>query len=836
MLSLSRLTQVTKPLVIILLLIALPAAGTSAALLAATAPSLGTAASFAVLGAETVTNTGPTVVTGDLGVSPGTEVTGFPPGIVVPPSTIHIADGVAETAQANATTAYNNLFGQDCDHDLTGQDLGGMTLEPGVYCFDTSAQLTGILTLNAQGDPDAVWVFQMGSTLTTASDSSVVFINSETNPGCNVFWQVGSSATLGTTTAFAGSILADQSITLNTGASLDGRALALNAAVTLDTNAVSVPLCESISGTVWDDQDGDGVKDDDEPGLDGWTVYVDYDGDGELGPGEPYAVTDADGTYTITGIAPGTWDVKQVTKEGWTQTYPSAPGYHRETFEGEALPGRDFGNWQPDADEVASISGTKWKDLDGDGVKDEGEPGLGGWVIYVDYNDNGELDLGEPYAVTAADGTYTITGVISGTFKVREVAQDGWECSFPTDSDDHGCYHEIEFASGEAVTVKDFGNELQEEAQATIGGMKWNDENHDGVKDDDEPGLEGWTVYVDYDGDGTHDAGEPYAVTDADGTYTITGIAPGTWYVREVVQTGWAQTYPSAPGAHLVTLELGDELTGKDFGNWEPAEPDTELASTSGVKWNDLDGDGEKDEGEPGLGGWVIYVDYNNNGVLDPGEPFAVTAADGTYTISGIKPGEWKVREVAQAGWNCSFPTDTDEHGCYHEETFSSGATLSNNDFGNWYRAIKSGMKFEDKNANGAKDSGEPGLGGWTIYVDYNDNGVLDPGEPSAVTAADGTYTISGIKPGTWKVREVAQAGWNCSFPTTRDGYGCYHEETFSSGATLTNNDFGNYKPVPVGGVTVPMNKVERLASWPGLAALAALTVLVTALTRMRRR
>lgn len=222
---------------------------------AGTAVSLGTAASFAVLGSTTVTNTGSTVVNGDLGLSPGTSVTGFTfsvspgPGTVVLPGTPHIADALAGQAKTAASGAFTNLGLQACDSDLSDQDLGGMTLVPGVYCFSSSAQLTGILTLNAQGDPNAVWIFKMGSTLTTASGSSVVFSNGGSGPGCNVFWRVGSSATLGTTTAFVGTIIADHDITLTTGATVNGRVLALGAsadgAVTLDTNTITPVVCAS---------------------------------------------------------------------------------------------------------------------------------------------------------------------------------------------------------------------------------------------------------------------------------------------------------------------------------------------------------------------------------------------------------------------------------------------------------------------------------------------------------------------------------------------------------------------------------------------------------------
>ena len=200
--------------------------------------SLGTADPFAVLAGSTVTNTGPSIIGGDLGVSPGSAITGFPPG-TVSGGTTHAMDAVALQAQNDLTTAYNFAAGEPCGTNLTGQNLGGLTLTPGVYCFTSSAQLTGMLTLDSQGNSNAVFVFQIGSTLTTASASSVIVANG--GEGDNVFWQVGSSATLGTTTAFAGNILALTSITLTTGADIEcGRALARNGAVTLDTNDVSI--------------------------------------------------------------------------------------------------------------------------------------------------------------------------------------------------------------------------------------------------------------------------------------------------------------------------------------------------------------------------------------------------------------------------------------------------------------------------------------------------------------------------------------------------------------------------------------------------------------------
>ena len=210
-----------------------------------TTVNLGTASSFAVLAGSTVTSTGNTIVNGDLGLYPGTSVTGFPAGVVN--GTMHVADAVAQQAQTDLLAAYNAAAGlAPTGGTLTGQDLGGLTLTPGVYFFASSAQITGQLTLDAQGLSDPVSVFQIGSTLTTASGpnaSSVVLVNGA--QACHVFWVVGSSATLGTSSDFVGNILAVTSITADTGATVDGRLLAENGAVTLDNNTITEAICNA---------------------------------------------------------------------------------------------------------------------------------------------------------------------------------------------------------------------------------------------------------------------------------------------------------------------------------------------------------------------------------------------------------------------------------------------------------------------------------------------------------------------------------------------------------------------------------------------------------------
>jgi hypothetical protein len=318
----------------VLILVILALAGfTAAATAVAAAPApvdRGSAGDFAVLGASTVTNTGPTDITGDLGLSPGTSITGFPPGQVH--GTVHQTDAAAAQAQSDLVTAYNDAAGRTSTATVS-DDLGGKTLTPGVYKGAPSLHLTGTLTLDGQGDENAVFIFQTpASTLVTASASRVVLIGGA--QACNLVWQVGSSATLGTDSFFKGNILALQSITVNHGTTVDGTVLARNAAVTLDDNTISRAPCAGTptttptspgNGTTTPTSPGDGTTTPTSPG-DGTTTPT-SPGDGTTTPTSP-----GDGTTTPTGPGGGTTTPTRpgdgtttVTRRGDTTT-PTGPG------------------------------------------------------------------------------------------------------------------------------------------------------------------------------------------------------------------------------------------------------------------------------------------------------------------------------------------------------------------------------------------------------------------------------------------------------------------------------------------------------------------------------
>lgn len=223
------------------MLFSMLAISTAPSAFAAEAPvNLGSAGSYSILAGQTVTNTGSSTIAGNLGTSPGTAITGFPPGLVS--GEVHLADGPASLAQSDLGVAYDNAASRQ-PMEILDADLSGRTLVGGVYARNTNLGLTGNVTLDGQGDPNSVWIFQIGSSLTTSIDSSVNLINGAN--ACNVYWQVGSSATIGTRSDFKGSIMALTSVSVNTDSTVQGRVLARNGSVTLDNNVFLDPSCDA---------------------------------------------------------------------------------------------------------------------------------------------------------------------------------------------------------------------------------------------------------------------------------------------------------------------------------------------------------------------------------------------------------------------------------------------------------------------------------------------------------------------------------------------------------------------------------------------------------------
>ncbi|MDB5261928.1 MAG: hypothetical protein JWQ14_1209, partial [Adhaeribacter sp.] len=210
-------------------------------------PVLGTASSFTVLAGTGVANSGSTEVDGNLGMAPGNNLTGFPPGTIR--GATHIANAIALAAQDNLTTAYNSTAAQAATQNLSGQNLGGKTLKPGVYKFDGNTSFTGDLTLDNDGNPEAVFIFQIGGDLAVANNATVLFQELAKPRISNVFWQVGGNVTIGSGSYFRGSIMANQSITMSTGATIQGRLLSRAGNVNLTNNIITIPTDLAITKT-----------------------------------------------------------------------------------------------------------------------------------------------------------------------------------------------------------------------------------------------------------------------------------------------------------------------------------------------------------------------------------------------------------------------------------------------------------------------------------------------------------------------------------------------------------------------------------------------------------
>jgi len=292
---------------------------------------------------------------------------------------------------------------------------------------------------------------------------------------------------------------------------------------------------------------------------------------------------------------------------------------------------------------AGEIHGSKWNDLDGDGIRDGGEPGLEGWIIYLDQNQNAQLDPEETSIATDANGDYSFLDLLPNTYTVAEVLQSGWAQTYPAGDGTHS----VPLESGQVVEDVDLGNWA---TQGEIHGSKWHDLDGDGVWDGEESGLEGWTIYLDQNQNDQLDAGETSTTTDVDGSYSFTSLPAGTYVVAEVLQTDWEQTYPGV-ATHTVALSATQVVQDVDFGNRQiPGQ-------ISGSEWYDADQDGVRDGGEPGLAGWIIYLDQNQNDQRDAGETWTATDSNGDYSFAELPPGTYTVAEEVQFDWTQTYPS-----------------------------------------------------------------------------------------------------------------------------------------------------------------------------------
>jgi protocatechuate 3,4-dioxygenase beta subunit len=530
----------------------------------------------------------------------------------------------------------------------------------------------------------------------------------------------------------------------------------------------------SLTGNVFEDVDGDGaVQAGGDAGLAGWQVYLDANANDTIEIGETQTLTTAGGAYAFSGLAPGAY-VARVTAAAanWYCTRPAVAAAACERAStltsGQTATGQTFG-----VARTATVSGTKFNDIAGNGIKDGSDGALAGFEFWVDYDNDSALDAGEPSATSDAAGNWAITTARAGSWTLREVPNGAYQCTKPSP-----CTYALTLASNASASGYQFGNYVSR----SVSGVVFDDADADGLaREAGEAGLAGWFVYSDANSNSAFDAGEPSSTSNSLGQYNLTGLANGNYRIRLVSQAGWTCSYPAGC---LVTGSIGSGQsdTGMNFGVWGPS-------SIGGSVYEDADADGAaREAGEAGLAGRVVYIDANANAAKDAGEASATTDASGDYTLGGVNPGTYTLRLVATAGWTCSRPAT-----CSFSVTTSAGS-VSGRDFASYTTASVAGHVYEDLDADGARDGGEPAIAGRSVYLDADGDGIKDAGEPATTTDASGDYAFSGLAPAAYAVRQVLPAGWTQSAPASAQTIAA------RSGSATTATSLGSYAGATITG------------------------------------
>jgi photosystem II stability/assembly factor-like uncharacterized protein/uncharacterized protein (DUF2141 family) len=499
----------------------------------------------------------------------------------------------------------------------------------------------------------------------------------------------------------------------------------------------------NISGTKFLDANGNAVKDANETGLANWKIKI-------SGAKSDSVLTDASGNYLFSNIPIGNYTVSEVQQNGWQQTLPvNNSSYSVTVTTGQTVSGKNFGNFQ-----LGTISGTKFNDVNANGVKDAGEVGLQNWKIKISGGKNDSI-------LTDANGNFSFSNLFLGNYTIAEVQQNGWIQSLPVNS---GNYSVSITTSGSTLAQRNFGNYQP----ASISGMKFNDMNGNGNKDAGETGIANWRIKI----AGTKNDS---TLTDANGNYTLNNVIAGTYTLSEIQQNGWMQTMPASLGNYSVTLAAGQNVSAKDFGNFQ-------LGSISGNVFHDRNGNTIADMGEEGLTNWKIKLSGTK---IDS----TLTDASGNFSFSNLPLGNYTLTQAVQSGWKQTLPLNS---GTYSVSIYQSGMNVTGKNFGNFQCGIVSGNVFEDSNGDTVLNNEESGFSSAKVFVKRaNENVPLD----SVVTDENGNFSFAQLLYGSYSVyARATQAN------VTRQSQNTVALQ-IASGTISSNNTLAMFFPAWVNGI-----------------------------------
>jgi protocatechuate 3,4-dioxygenase beta subunit len=555
---------------------------------------------------------------------------------------------------------------------------------------------------------------------------------------------------------------------------------------TPNTLSVTVPLTgltdqnfgetvSTLSGYVYVDSNNNGVFDAGESGIGGVTITltgVDANGNAVTRT----TLTQADGSYRFENLLAGTYTIGEtqpliysdgLESIGTIGGTPVGALVSNDVIGNITLPaGTDGIEYNFGELANAGLGDRVWLDRDGDGAQEPGEPGIGGVTVYLDLNNNGVRDIGEPTAVTDTNGQYFFGGLAGGTYTVRVDATTlpgGVSQTYDLDgatATPHAATASL--AAGATRTDVDFGYR----GTASIGDRVWLDRDGDGVQDAGEPGLSGVIVYLDLNGNGVRDADEPFAVTDAAGNYLIGGLLAGTYTVRvdaSTLPSGVSATYdldgigtPSVVTG--VTLTSGEARTDVDFGY-------RGTASIGDRVWNDANANGIQDARETGVSGIVVAL-YDSTGTL-----LITTTTDlnGNYLFDNLPPGTYIVgvgatpgRSISPRGAGSDSALDSDINRATRRSnpiTLAIGEDRRDIDIGLYQLASVGSLVWLDRDLDGIREADEPGIGGIEVRLLRSDGTVV----ATQTTDANGYFMFTDVEPGEYRIAFSVPSGYYVS-------------------------------------------------------------------------